>query len=110
MVLSMPVPGAIAQAYESMGGAVRWHGKPRLETYRSCFQLLRARGLDVEALGGLGIGDSLRHDIAGAKGAGLDAALVTRGIHAGEWRRGRPHEIFQRYGVSPDYCLDALRL
>lgn len=71
-------PGAIAAAYEAMGGVVRWHGKPWAEVY----DLIRAEtGEDGPAIG---IGDSLEHDIAGARAAGMDQLFIAGGIHAGE--------------------------
>lgn len=78
--------GALAQRYEELGGRVRWHGKPDPAIYQTCLGLLgitnRARIL--------AIGDSLRTDIAGAAGAGLDSLFVTGGIHAGEFGAGAP--------------------
>jgi HAD superfamily hydrolase (TIGR01459 family) len=72
--------GMLAQRYEELGGRVRYHGKPDPAIYEHCFNLLGiARGTPV-----LGIGDSLRTDIAGAVNAGIDALLVTGGIHADE--------------------------
>ena len=72
--------GQMAKVYESMGGRVRWHGKPHGSVYAACLDLLgiadRARILCV--------GDSLRTDIAGANAAGLDGMLVAGGIHAAE--------------------------
>jgi HAD superfamily hydrolase (TIGR01459 family) len=72
--------GALAARYEELGGEVRYHGKPYPSVYRSCLDLLgitdRARIL--------GVGDSLRTDIAGAAGAGIDSLLVIGGIHAEE--------------------------
>ncbi|WP_299616336.1 TIGR01459 family HAD-type hydrolase [Pelagibius sp.] len=72
--------GAIALDYEQRGGAVRWHGKPHPEVYRSCFALLDG----VEPARIAAIGDSLRTDVAGAKAAGIDAIFVAGGIHGEE--------------------------
>ena len=55
---------------------VRWHGKP-IRRSEPCFELL---GI-ADKSGILGIGDSFATDIKGANTAGLDALLVTRGIH-----------------------------
>lgn len=77
---SQACAGAVAALFEELGGHVRYHGKPYPAIYASCFELLGrpARARTVA------IGDSLRTDIAGARGAGLDAVLVTSGIHADE--------------------------
>lgn len=72
--------GLLAARYEALGGQVRYHGKPHPPVYRQCLAMLgvadRARVV--------AIGDSLRTDIAGARGAGIDSVLVTGGIHAEE--------------------------
>jgi ribonucleotide monophosphatase NagD (HAD superfamily) len=59
---------------------VRWHGKPHRDMYQLCFQLLGVA--DRRRI--LAVGDSFRTDIAGAKGAGIDAAFVAHGIHGEE--------------------------
>ena len=73
--------GAVAQRYETLGGKVRWHGKPYRAVYDTCFAALGIA--DRRRI--LAVGDSLRTDIAGANGAGIDALLVTGGIHAEEF-------------------------
>ena len=73
--------GALAEHYEELGGQVRWHGKPYPSVYESCLELLGIA--DKSRI--LAIGDSLRTDIAGANGAGLDCLLVAGGIHAEEF-------------------------
>jgi HAD superfamily hydrolase (TIGR01459 family) len=73
--------GALAQWYEEAGGCVRWHGKPFPSVYDSCLELL---GID-DRRRVLAVGDSLRTDIAGAAGAGLDSLLIADGIHAEEF-------------------------
>ena len=73
--------GALAQWYEEAGGRVRWHGKPFRSVYDTCLELL---GI-VDRTRILAVGDSLRTDIAGATGAGLDSVLIAGGIHAEEF-------------------------
>ncbi|MGH6953511.1 MAG: TIGR01459 family HAD-type hydrolase [Alphaproteobacteria bacterium] len=72
--------GALARHYEGLGGAVAYHGKPYPAAYRSALDLL---GIDDRARI-VAIGDSVRTDVAGAAQAGLDAVLVTGGIHSHE--------------------------
>jgi HAD superfamily hydrolase (TIGR01459 family) len=72
--------GAIAKAYVRMGGDVRYHGKPDQEIYDACLTPLGA----VDRRRVLALGDSLRTDVAGALGAGIDAVFVAGGIHATE--------------------------
>jgi len=73
--------GALAQFYESIGGIVRWHGKPRPSIYDTCLGLIAVA--DRRRI--LAVGDSLRTDLAGAEAAGLDCLLVAGGIHAEEF-------------------------
>jgi len=81
--------GALARRYEELGGSVRYHGKPHGSVYQACLARLGLAPARV-----LGVGDSLRTDIAGAIGAGIDSVLVTGGIHA--------EELGVAAGASPD--------
>jgi HAD superfamily hydrolase (TIGR01459 family) len=69
--------GALAAWYESHGGEVRWIGKPHPAIYAAALSMF---GLPPSRV--LAVGDSLRTDIAGATGAGLDSVWVLGGIHA----------------------------
>ncbi len=72
--------GAVARAYEDMGGEVRYHGKPHAAIYQDCLALIELpAGARVAA-----IGDSLRTDIAGARAAGLDGIFITGGLQGEE--------------------------
>jgi HAD superfamily hydrolase (TIGR01459 family) len=73
--------GALAKWYEEGGGRVRWHGKPFRSVYDTCLSLL---GIE-DRTRVLAVGDSLRTDIAGAAGAGIDSLLIAGGIHAEEF-------------------------
>lgn len=90
--------GRIARLYEELGGQVTWIGKPYPEIYAAARAITGTAGIRA-----LGIGDSIEHDIAGAKSEGSDAALVLTGIHAdateleGEYRA---------HGVRPEHVLD----
>lgn len=90
--------GIMAKRYEEMGGIVSWHGKPYPSVYTACRKLL---GVEApERI--LCVGDSLRTDIAGAAGVGLDSLLVAGGIHEGEF--GTPLEarlLQDRLGDCP---------
>ena len=96
-------PGLIAQTYEEMGGTVRWHGKPTRDVYELCFAIAGPYGR------GLGIGDSLLHDIRGAQQSGLDSLFVTGGIH-GEHFDGAPQPelvaaVALKYETLPTYAI-----
>jgi len=83
--------GALAQWYEQSGGRVRWHGKPFRSVYDTCLDLLGIN--DRSRI--LAVGDSLRTDIAGADGAGIDSVLIAGGIHADEFGAtgGQPPDL-----------------
>lgn len=72
--------GALAQRYEALDGPVHYVGKPHAAVYRRCFE--RLAGIAPARI--LAVGDSLRTDVAGARGVGIDSLLVTGGIHAEE--------------------------
>jgi HAD superfamily hydrolase (TIGR01459 family) len=69
--------GTIALAYEEIGGAVRYHGKPHAGIYRTCLGLFD--GIAPERI--LAVGDSVRTDVVGAQAMGLQAVFVVSGIH-----------------------------
>jgi HAD superfamily hydrolase (TIGR01459 family) len=76
--------GALAKAYEDMGGAVAYAGKPYLPVYDLAFERLAAlRGAGVARTQVLAIGDGVGTDIAGAAAAGIDSVYVASGVHAG---------------------------
>ena len=74
--------GALAARFEALGGEVVYAGKPHPPIYRRALALAEAaRGRPVDTRRALAVGDGMKTDIAGAARAGLDALLVTRGIH-----------------------------
>lgn len=114
--------GAVALAYEQMGGEVHYHGKPHPEIYADCAAMMGA----MDPARTLAIGDSLRTDIAGAQGAGIDGLFVAGGIHAeslglshgqvpggphleGSLDRARLSALFDERRLYPVAALPALR-
>jgi HAD superfamily hydrolase (TIGR01459 family) len=105
-------PGALAADYEAAGGTVVYIGKPHPLIYRHVLN-----GLAPLPPGRvLAVGDSLAHDIAGAAGVGLAAALVIAGIHHAELGDPADGEAFasrlaaleRRHHARPDYLLQRL--
>lgn len=101
--------GAIAALYEELGGRVALFGKPYAEAYRRALQTL---GLtDTGRI--LAIGDSMRTDIKGARGAKMDCVLVAGGIHAEEWNIDQGEmpsseqieDVSEAHGFSPTYVM-----
>jgi HAD superfamily hydrolase (TIGR01450 family) len=76
----MVCAGALADAYEALGGEVRWYGKPYEATYRHA--LAMAGNPPKDAV--LAIGDGWHTDMLGAARFGIAAVFVEGGIHAGE--------------------------
>jgi HAD superfamily hydrolase (TIGR01459 family) len=77
--------GALAQDYERQGGEVVYLGKPHLPVYDFvAARLTETAGRDIPRAKWLAVGDGLKTDIAGAKRAGIDALLITGGVHEPE--------------------------
>jgi HAD superfamily hydrolase (TIGR01459 family) len=72
--------GSLAARYETLGGIVRYHGKPHEPIYRLCFEQLGV----ADRRRVLAVGDSLHTDVAGAARAGIDVLFIAGGIHADE--------------------------
>ena len=70
----------MACAYERLGGAVEWFGKPYAEIYD---EALRRLGPSTGS-GALAVGDSPAHDILGGARAGVATCLVRTGVHDAE--------------------------
>ncbi|MBD1203100.1 MAG: TIGR01459 family HAD-type hydrolase [Rhodobacteraceae bacterium] len=76
--------GALAQAYEAMGGTALYYGKPHPPIYDLARRRLAAlTGQDEARI--LAIGDGIATDIQGGIGEGIDTLFVTAGIAAHEF-------------------------
>jgi HAD superfamily hydrolase (TIGR01459 family) len=95
--------GRIAELYEAMGGRVTWIGKPFPDIYARALAMAPTPPERV-----IGIGDSIEHDVAGARNAGFAALLVTDGIHAGA-SDASIAAACASHGVTPDYMQPLLR-
>lgn len=91
--------GVIAEAYASMGGPVRWIGKPHPVIYAAALKCCNAKPMET-----LCIGDSVEHDVAGAHRAGCDALLVRTGIHSGASDE-QLDALYKDAGERPDWIL-----
>ncbi|EME68917.1 HAD family sugar phosphatase [Paramagnetospirillum caucaseum] len=97
--------GAIADRYADMGGQVVQRGKPDPAIYEVA---LAALGIADKARV-CAVGDALHTDIRGARAGGIDAVLVTGGIHAEElgieWGEtadpARLAELARHHGETP---------
>ena len=71
---TFPGAGAIAALYEQLGGVVTWIGKPYAGIYAAAARLVGSPApSDI-----LCVGDSVEHDIVGARNFGAAAALSER--------------------------------
>jgi HAD superfamily hydrolase (TIGR01459 family) len=77
--------GALAAAYEELGGTTFYPGKPHRPVYdRALAVAATLRGAAPERARVLAIGDAIRTDVAGGRAFGIDVLMVARGIHAAE--------------------------
>jgi len=105
--------GAIAELYRELGGEVIFYGKPHRPIYQRAMELAAGRrGHKVELGRVLAIGDSVRTDLAGAHGFGIDCLFVTRGIHSEEFEgidQLDPASMRQLFGHPPQALTRELR-
>jgi HAD superfamily hydrolase (TIGR01459 family) len=112
----MHCAGALAQAYEAMGGAALYFGKPHPPIY----DLARRRLAALD--GGLGdgdilcIGDGPGTDVQGGLAEGLDVLFVTGGIEAARFGADPANpdpallaDWVEQTGLDPLFAIGALR-
>ena len=105
--------GAIAELYRELGGEVIFYGKPHRPIYERAMALAAEhRGHPVALSQVLGIGDSVRTDLAGAHAFGIDLLFVTRGIHSEEFEgidQLDPASVKELFGHPPKALMRELR-
>jgi HAD superfamily hydrolase (TIGR01459 family) len=105
--------GAIAELYRELGGEVIFYGKPHRPIYERAIELAAERQSHPIALGRvLAIGDSVRTDLAGAHGFGIDCLFVTRGIHAEDFEgidQLDPASVKELFGHPPKALMRELK-
>jgi len=95
--------GALAQAYEVIGGAVTYYGKPYPAIYDAA---LAAAGRPSNALA---IGDALITDLKGAKGAGLQALFIADGLHGEEIEPYTAQHLGEMFAAAHVHAKAAMR-
>ena len=106
--------GALAQAYEAMGGTALYYGKPYPPVYDLARRRLSSRtGREDHAI--LAIGDGINTDVQGGIGEGIDTLFVTGGIAAHEFgpdpERPDPARLtawLQDQRLSPTFAIPFL--
>src|SRR5436189_466043 len=105
--------GAIAELYRELGGEVIFYGKPHRPIYQCAMALAaKRRGHALQLNRVLAIGDSVRTDLAGAHGFGIDCLFVTRGIHAEDFEgidQLDPASVRELFGHPPRALMRELR-
>ena len=105
--------GAVAELYRELGGEVIFYGKPHRPIYQRAMALAAERqGHAIELSRVLAIGDSVRTDLAGAHGFGIDCLFVTRGIHAEDFEgidQLDPASVKELFGHPPRALMRELR-
>jgi HAD superfamily hydrolase (TIGR01459 family) len=97
--------GALAQAYEKLGGELIYYGKPYPPIYATTVSTLGSPKRP------LAIGDGLNTDLRGANRVGLDALFVTDGIHAAliePFTVSHVEQLFAEAGVTARATLRRL--
>jgi HAD superfamily hydrolase (TIGR01459 family) len=105
--------GAVAELYRELGGEVIFYGKPHRPIYERAMELATERlGRAVEPSRVLAIGDSVRTDLTGALGFGIDCLFLTRGIHSEEFEgidQLDPASVKELFGHLPRALMRELR-
>jgi HAD superfamily hydrolase (TIGR01459 family) len=105
--------GAIAELYRELGGEVIFYGKPHRPIYDRAMALAgQHAGRPVTREEVLAIGDSVRTDLAGAHGFGIDCLFVTRGIHSEEFagvEQLDPASVKELFGHPPHALMRELK-
>lgn len=80
----IPCAGAVAEAYEGLGGKVSYAGKPYLPVYEMAFRALSEKcKREIGADDVFAIGDGIKTDIEGAANAGIASVYIASGVHLG---------------------------
>jgi len=105
--------GAIAELYRELGGEVIFYGKPHRPIYDRAMALAaESRGKPTSLDRVLAIGDSVRTDLTGALGFGIDCLFLTRGIHSEEFEgidQLDPASVKELFGHPPRALMRELR-
>ncbi len=96
-----PAPGAIAELYDKLGGTVRYIGKP----YADIYELALASSSVSEKARVVAVGDSVEHDVRGAKHFGISSILVRGGVSA-----ELTSKEIEQFDQQPDWIIPAFRI
>lgn len=127
-----PMPGLIGAKYEKLGQKVEYIGKPYNDVYSECLVVINRHIMEthkkeyskIENDSDLKsriccVGDSLDHDILGAKRTGLDSLWTINGVHcadldlvSSEWEgrcevasEAKALEVIAKFGQVPTWAI-----
>ncbi|HET7885195.1 MAG TPA: TIGR01459 family HAD-type hydrolase [Bradyrhizobium sp.] len=105
--------GAVAELYAELGGEAIFYGKPHRPIYERAMTLAAAQRRQTVPLNRvLAIGDSVRTDLTGAHGFGVDCLFVARGIHAEQFEgldQLDPASVQELFGHPPRALMRELK-
>jgi len=105
--------GAVAELYRELGGEAIFYGKPHRPIYERAMALAtERRGHPTSLDRVLAIGDSVRTDLTGALGFGIDCLFLTRGIHSEEFEgidQLDPASVKELFGHPPRALMRELK-
>ena len=110
----IPCAGAMAAAYDRIGGETAVAGKPHRPIYDAALAAARELKGDVPLARVVAVGDGMPTDVRGALDYGLDLLYISHGIHAREYvLDGRTDEaalgaFLAREQASPKYWMPRL--
>jgi len=100
--------GALAEAYENVGGEVVYYGKPYAPIYEASLRLAaEIAGRPIPRP--LAIGDGADTDIKGANWMGMDALFVADGVHAAQLGELTAEGLAQLFAVPEAHPRAAMR-
>jgi HAD superfamily hydrolase (TIGR01459 family) len=104
--------GAIAAAYEAMGGSVTYAGKPHPPIYdMACAWIAQRAGRSIDKAEVLAIGDGIKTDIVGASRAGIASVYIASAVHMPHGAALEPavlREMFSDPAVQPIAAMPGL--
>jgi HAD superfamily hydrolase (TIGR01459 family) len=98
--------GSLAKAYEALGGAVIYYGKPHLPVYEMALKAAATAAIAANKRSPkrpLAVGDGLLTDIKGANAAGLEALFIADGVHGEDiapYTDEHLAALFARFGAT----------
>jgi HAD superfamily hydrolase (TIGR01459 family) len=122
-----PMPGQIGRKYSDMNGIVQYIGKPCAAVYNECMSVLSRSSVTaslssdgtVDKSRVCGVGDSLDHDILGAKTAGIASIWTANGVHSAEMGTTEGcaviaedsllEEMYVKYDVRPTHSISSFK-